>query len=270
MWMERRGMQVAQVLVGMVAVGCATAAGCKGCAARALTCPEGAVLIPAGTFTMGDDDDDHHKSPRPAHRVELTKPYCIDRTEVTMKALWECGQSGKCPFVEGIDATARTYPNRPAEFVNWEEARLYCEARGGRLPTEAEWEFAARGTDGRRYPWGNEPPADEHGRVRREGTSEKATDVGSYPKGRSFSAWMTWRETCRSGSMTGAGPIRKKRKWTPPGRSPCHPAKKSVGWRAEGTGGTPCRSNARANRRLELKPGWRSDQTGMRCVYAPR
>ncbi|HVZ35231.1 MAG TPA: SUMF1/EgtB/PvdO family nonheme iron enzyme [Polyangiaceae bacterium] len=119
--------------------------------------PEGAVLIPPGTFVMGSDTAFAISDHSPAHRVTLTKNYCIDRTEVTMGAFARCVRAKKCEYDDTILDMGRMKPNWPMDFVNWQDADHYCRAQGGRLPTDAEWEFAARGTDGRIYPWGNDP-----------------------------------------------------------------------------------------------------------------
>lgn len=124
-------------------------------------CPEGMVLIPGGEFTMGDDRNG------PEHRVRLSA-YCIDRTEVTVRAYRACVEThaGGCaqPSSGGVITGEACNWGRsgrdlhPINCVDWEQASAYCRWIGGRLPTEAEWEFAARGNDGRRYPWGNEEP----------------------------------------------------------------------------------------------------------------
>ena len=114
------------------------------------------VLIPGGPFTMGSNDGLPNE--RPEHQVTLDL-YLIDQYEVTMSAYQK--------FLEGAkydspstwdDEAATTVGDRPAIGMNWEGAAAYCKWAGKRLPTEAEWEKAARGTDGRRFPWGQMQP----------------------------------------------------------------------------------------------------------------
>jgi len=118
--------------------------------------PSPMILVPSGEFTMGSDEGSAHEMPR--HRVYLDA-YYMDRHEVTV------GQYTK--FLEAVGMnpppmwTAMNKPThqmRPVVNVDWADANKYCEWAGKRLPTEAEWEKAARGTDARIYPWGNEPP----------------------------------------------------------------------------------------------------------------
>lgn len=131
------------------------------------------VDVPAGPFTMGRDDGPPDE--RPAHTV-VVGPYKIDRYPVTNAQftvfLEESGHTnsrGERLFDhDDPDARVRQYGDRwlpdpgyhdhPVIEVSWAGARDYCQSRGKRLPTEAEWEKAARGTDGRLYPWGNEAP----------------------------------------------------------------------------------------------------------------
>ena len=137
------------------------------------SCAENQIPIPGGTFLMGDKYLDNNS--KPVHKVTLS-PYCIDKTEVTVAAYRICLQSGGCPpprpMVDwkGIDLEDKVkwsqfctwgksgLDQHPINCVDWNQASTYCEWAGGRLPTEAEWEFAARGTDDRNYPWGNEAP----------------------------------------------------------------------------------------------------------------
>jgi serine/threonine-protein kinase len=113
------------------------------------------IYVPSGAFKMGRDDAALDE--RPAHEVKL-KPFFIDRYEVT------CEQYRK--FVEATGHRAPktwvngTYPQGTAHWpvtgVTWSDATAFANWSGKRLPTEEEWELAARGTDGRLYPWGNQ------------------------------------------------------------------------------------------------------------------
>jgi len=142
-----------------------------------------AVLIPAGSFVMGDDQE----SPR---REIYLDAFYIDRFEVTVgryaKFLAATGSSRPPAGWETVE------PGRADELpvvgVDWSDASAYCKWAGRRLPTEAEWEKAARGSDERRYPWGDESPTLD--RTNYVNTSPEAYDgglhkVGSHPSGRS-------------------------------------------------------------------------------------
>ncbi len=125
------------------------------------------VKVPAGTFVMGSDHDG--KTERPAHPVSLTHAFYMDRTEVRADAYAACVTEKKCTSrtvhtAEMVETaygcnTASEKPNHPANCVDRLQAERYCAFVNKRLPTEAEWEYAARGSDGRDYPWGNTPPA---------------------------------------------------------------------------------------------------------------
>ena len=137
------------------------------------------MLIPAGQFFMGSDAKDAADNQKPSHNVTLNG-FCMDLYEVTAKQYRDCSSVGKCrrgtPEVEWPNITPsdkKTYSalctiadteksDHPANCVNWEMANTYCKNNDRRLPTEAEWEYATRGPDGRVYPWGDEAPTAQH------------------------------------------------------------------------------------------------------------
>lgn len=115
-------------------------------------------LVPEGEFIMGSDSN--FDTEKPSHLVNLDA-YYIDKYEVTNAFYRACVEAGDCTYIETYSPESTvylddiTYQNYPVFAVDWNSAWTYCNWRGMRLPTEAEWEKAARGTDGRIYPWGN-------------------------------------------------------------------------------------------------------------------
>jgi serine/threonine-protein kinase len=142
------------------------------------------VYVPKGEFTMGNDSG--WEEEKPAHPVVL-EAFWIDQTEVTNEAYATCVQAGACsPPSNTTDFEDPNYARHPVIYVTWHDANQYCAWAERRLPTEAEWEKAARGTNEPGFPWGDTIDcsmanywAGENGCV------EDTTPVGNYPEGAS-------------------------------------------------------------------------------------
>ncbi|HVW30331.1 MAG TPA: formylglycine-generating enzyme family protein [Polyangiaceae bacterium] len=117
---------------------------------------------------------------KPLHMVSISA-FSIDKTEVTQAEYTSCVKAGQCS-PPGCDWDC-SMGDIPAGCVNLADAKAYCAYANGRLPTEAEWELAARGTDERIYPWGNDAPTCDL--VNMDGCGEVAQSVGSHPSGAS-------------------------------------------------------------------------------------
>ena len=145
------------------------------------------LLIPSGEFEMGSNDGDTDE--KPLHKVYLDA-YWIDKTEVTNAQYQLCLDTGACTSPKTNESYSRenyfdseAYADYPVIHMEWYQARDYCRWAGGRLPSEAEWEKAAKGEDGHIYPWGNSNPGDSL--LNYNNNKGDTTPVGSYPAGAS-------------------------------------------------------------------------------------
>lgn len=157
-------------------------------------------FVPAGEFTMGSNADyafqicekfrggcklDWFMNEEPHHKVILDSFY-MDKYEVTNSQYKACVEAGACLSPTSFSATRSNYydnsqyDNYPVIFIYWNYAKTYCEWRGGNLPTEAQWEKAARGTDGRSYPWGE---GIDCSKANYYSCKEDTIKVGSYENG---------------------------------------------------------------------------------------
>lgn len=255
-----------------------------------ILCPEEMSWIPGGMFTMGDPHGDADE--RPAHQVSIAG-FCMDRTEVTARAFAACAQSGACaPAASTVDWAGISdgenefwsqfctghrgdLRDHPVTCVDWQQANAYCRSRGKRLPTEEEWEYAARnGSEGRTYPWGDDAPGPHRlnacgsecaEMLSRFGRSQRAmyarhdgfeasAPVGSYPEGASA-----------HGVLDLAGNVWE---WTA-SRACSYDDKACRDSRRVCRGGTwfnHLASNVRAANRYMVAPSARSFDIGFRCV----
>ena len=115
------------------------------------------VLIPAGTFTMGSTDGQKDEKPTRTIRVAAFE---MDVMEVTLGSYAKCVNDGSCTYPDEdsfCNWGKKGHENHPMNCADWDQATAYCGSVGKRLPTEEEWEYAARGKDGRAFPWGKGP-----------------------------------------------------------------------------------------------------------------
>jgi formylglycine-generating enzyme required for sulfatase activity len=217
------------------------------------------VKVPGGTFAMGSEDGDPDE--KPITRVAVSA-FELDATEVTVGAYQKCVAAAKCAEPDtGMYCNWRKQgrENHPVNCVDLEQATAYCAFVGRRLPTEEEWEYAARGTDGRKYPWGSAIPVaqlcwngegSDLGKGERQGTCP----VASYPAGRS-----------PFGAFDMAGNVWE---WTanahcPYGHRGCTAATRVI---RGGAWNNVLPAYVRAQDRAEEAPGSRRDNVGFRCA----
>jgi formylglycine-generating enzyme required for sulfatase activity len=163
-------------------------------------CPSGMVLIPAGTFTMGSSVGEPME--RPVHLVELAA-FCIDTTEVTVAAYSACTASGCSRPTTGVTYNwgVKGRENHPINGVDWFQASAFCRWRSSAaLPTEAQWEYAARGGDERPYPWGFDAPGSQlcwsgGGSFRTSTCPVRSFPAGASPAGLFDMAGNVWEWT---------------------------------------------------------------------------
>jgi len=219
-----------------------------------------AVLIPAGSFVMGDDEN----SPR---REIFVDAFYMDKFEVTVaryaKFLEATGNVKAPEEWENLDV--RAGGDFPVVGVDWQDADSYCRWAGKRLPSEAEWEKAARGTDERKYPWGNDPPSAARARfaqpyqnpVYKNGVAavgshaQGASPFGVFDLSGNASEWVAdwYSESFPRGDV----------------RNPKGPAT-GTGKVIRGGGWYDPAERITATRRIYASPTHRADDIGFRCA----
>jgi formylglycine-generating enzyme required for sulfatase activity len=242
--------------------------------------PPSHVFIPAGTFYMGCDPAHNGGfmcvgDEMPLHLVYLDA-YYIDRTEVTTAQYAACVAGGPCTKPSDFSSNTRDnyygnplFADYPVIYVNWNQAQTYCQWAGGSLPTEAQWEKAARGVnDTRPYPWGDESPTCDrvNAKVQDVICVKDTTEVGSHsPQGDSpygvqdmvgnvyefLNDWYSWNYYQVSPDSNPTGPLTGTRK-----------VRRAGGF---GSWGNILRVVAR----VPTDPALSVNYIGIRCVYPP-
>lgn len=232
------------------------------------------VLIPAGEFIMGSRESDKYarEDERPAHSVHLDA-YYIDQYEVTTARYATFFQETKRPTpAYWSELVLRQHGRKPVVGVDWEDASAYCAWARKRLPTEAEWEKAARGTDQRIYPWGDSEPDEQRANFS-SGFDFKnygvLTDVGSFEQGKSpydvydmaGNVWE-WIADWYDENYYGKSPVRN-----PKGPSTNIISRVPQGRVLRGGSWNDGRGNVRsADRDPQFIPSTRFDRAGFRCA----
>ena len=261
-WRRRRLKRIAAAVTGIVVVCAALYYAINRQSKNQLVGKDGApaVLIPAGAFIWGDNEN----SPR---RELFVDSFYLDKHEVTVARYADFlkATGNVRPPEEWQTVDLKTHAALPVVGVDWQDASSYCQWAGRRLPTDAEWERAARGLDERKYPWGNEPPSAKHARFAMNYQNSVYQDgvapVGTHPKGASpfgiddlsgnvwewVADWFTesFSRTDRrnpKGPASGTDKVLRGGGWyDPPGR-------------LTGT------------KRMHAPPGHRDDSVGFRCA----
>jgi formylglycine-generating enzyme required for sulfatase activity len=213
------------------------------------------MLVPSGCFRMGSDGGQPNEKPQ--HQV-CVATFLIDRLEVRNEIFALANGSAAAP-------SQNTQPRRPRENITWFEAREYCAKRGARLPTEAEWEYAARGPESALYPWGRD--FDSKLAVSAATGAKEPSDVGQNPANASWVGALDMTGNVAEWTST----IAKAYPFDPAdGRE--NPSDTAAQRIVRGGSFNSQPTELRSSVRQPVEPGQRSPSIGFRCAqdYPPK
>jgi formylglycine-generating enzyme required for sulfatase activity len=224
------------------------------------------VWVPAGEFMMGEAD---FVDATPIHKVRITKGFWLGKCTVTTAQWQRCIQEGGAPDWPANQGSKPTVPGSdyPAVFTSWDSATAYCKHYGLSLPTEAQWEYAAAGPEGRQYPWGNTWDPTKCCNVNNRSSTGFTWPVGSFPQGASWCGaldmvgnvyqwcqdWYAQKYYAQAPEDDPAGP--NEGRWR---------VVRGGSWNDE-----PCGYFRCAHRLIFVTPSYWLGCNGFRCAYTP-
>jgi len=224
---------------------------------------EGMVCIPGAIFPIGGTVNANEM---PIHDVTINA-FQLDLHEVTVAEFAACVAVGACAIAGGpttlCDSDDPTRGNYPVNCLSWDIARMYCSWKQKRLPTQEEWEYAARRPDGREYPWGNDPPDATRANlsVGQDGFPDLAP-VGSFPGDRTYDGVLDMGGNVAEWTFSTGCPYTADAC-----RNPCSTCA-SADWVVRGGAWTGGALDARAAARRIAHPADRVNNVGFRCAFS--
>lgn len=264
--LDRLALAAVTIVLGATGLG---AAGCtsfafrstgKGSAPSELKDREAMVKVKAGVFQMGAPSAEPDEYP--AHPVEVSS-FLIDKTEVTIGDYDRCVQARACRAPKVVDPTEDITARHPVVGVSWYDANKYCEWVGKRLPTEAEWEYAARSPRFAAFPWDGRSDASKANLRGDTDGFARTAPVGSFPKGASGLGLLDMGGNASEWTADWYDAVWYKKT---PGKDPKGPEASTGSKVVRGGSWSDNDYLARATARLGVDPNLSNDAIGFRCA----